>query len=176
MGKVKAKDELQPTRPVTIGRAAAAAGLTAKAVRLYETRGLLAAPPRTAAGYRLYADDDIARLRFIAAARRLGLHIDQITEIIAAAADSQRPCVTTRAILGHRIVEIDQLIAGLTELRTTLAAAQGTMPDHWHGSTAVCPVIENAPPHRPTRTTHPSRTRPAAPGARSSRHSDANAG
>lgn len=174
MGKVKSKDETQLSRPVTIGRAAAAAGLTAKAVRLYETRGLLAAPARTAAGYRLYTTEDIARLRFIAAARRLGLHIDQITEIIAAAHDNQPPCATTHAILDHRIGEIDQLIARLTELRSSLTAAQNATPDHTPASAAVCPVIENAPPRRPIRAGRTSRTRPATTGARSSRHSGAN--
>jgi len=142
MGKVKPKDASPPARPVTISRAASAAGLTAKAVRLYEARGLLTAPARTATGYRLYTNDDIARLRFIAAARRLGLHVNQIAQILATAHDGQPPCATTRAILDQRISEIDRLIAGLTELRATLATAQDTTPDHASTSTAICPVIE----------------------------------
>lgn len=148
MGKVKPTGERYPTRPVTISRAAAAAGLTTKAVRLYEARGLLAAPARTAAGYRLYADDDIARLRFIAAARKLGLHIDQIADILATAHDGQWPCATTRAIISQRIAEIEQLIAGLTELRATLADARNTSTDNPRAGLAICPVIEK--PIRPT--------------------------
>ncbi len=38
---------------MTVGRAARRAGLTPKAVRLYESKGLLDPAPRTDAGYRL---------------------------------------------------------------------------------------------------------------------------
>ena len=144
MGNVKTEEEARPIRPVTIGRAATAAGLTAKAVRLYERRGLLVAAPRTAAGYRLYTDTDIARLRFIATARRLGLHVDQIAEILATARDGQRPCTTTRAILERRIGEIDDLIAGLSGLRASLANARDTIGDA-DAAAAICPVIESQP-------------------------------
>ena len=114
MGKVNPSDS-PPVQSVTISRAAAAAGLTAKAIRLSETRGLVSAPTRTDAGYRLYTDADIARLRFIAAARRLGLHVDQIAEILADAPGGLRPCRITQTVLDRRINEIDTLIAGLSE-------------------------------------------------------------
>src|SRR5215216_4724856 len=123
MGKVKHEPpDRQPPAAVTIGRAAAAAGLSPKAVRLYETRGLLATPTRTAAGYRLYTDADITRLRFIAAARQFGLHVDQVAEILDAAHDGQRPCATTNQLLDRRIGEIDRVIAELSDLRATLTA------------------------------------------------------
>jgi MerR family copper efflux transcriptional regulator len=141
MGKVKEDHEPRPVRPVTIGRAAAAAGLSPKAVRLYEARGLLPMAARTAAGYRLYTDTDIARMRFIAAARELGLHIDQISEILATAHDGQPPCATTRAILDQRISEIDEVINRLTDLRSTLAAARNTNPAR-ADEPVICPVIE----------------------------------
>lgn len=58
---------------MTVGRAAQAAGLTRKAVRLYEERGLLPPAQRTAAGYRLYNQDDVDTLTFIRRARALDL-------------------------------------------------------------------------------------------------------
>jgi MerR family redox-sensitive transcriptional activator SoxR len=57
---------------MTIADAAGATGFSASALRFYETAGLVT-PARTAAGYRTYADDDLARLRFIGRAKRLGL-------------------------------------------------------------------------------------------------------
>lgn len=146
MGKVKPHCESQPERSVTIGRAATAAGLSARAVRLYEARGLLATRPRTAAGYRLYTDADIARLCFIAAARNLGLHVDQIADILGAAHDGRRPCATTHAVLDQRIEEIDHRIASLTELRGSLVAAREATTNATRAT--ICPMIEHAPPWR----------------------------
>lgn len=127
----------------TIGAAAAAAGLTPKAVRLYETRGLLPAPARTAAGYRSYTDDDVARLRFIAAARELGLRLDQVGDVLTAAHEGNRPCATTRALLRQRITEVDELTNQLRRLRTSLSAALDIeAPESTAG---VCPLIEARP-------------------------------
>jgi MerR family transcriptional regulator, copper efflux regulator len=148
MGKVKHEPpDRQPPAAVTIGRAAAAAGLSPKAVRLYEARRLLAAPTRTAAGYRLYTDADIARLRFIAAARQLGLHVDQVAEILNAAHDGQRPCATTNQLLDRRIGEIDRVIAELSGLRATLTAARDA-PAATAADAAICPVLQNPRLHQ----------------------------
>ena len=111
---------------MTIGAAAAAAGLTPKAVRLYEARGLLTPAERTSAGYRTYTEADLARLHFIAAARNLGLHLNQIGDILAAAQDGQHPCSITRELLDQRINEIDDVVAKLSALRDSLAAARDT--------------------------------------------------
>lgn len=111
---------------MTIAAAAAAAGLTPKAIRLYEARGLLAPAERNPAGYRIYTQADLARLHFIAAARSLGLHLSQIGDILAAAHDGQRPCSTARELLDQRIDEINDAVAELSALREAVAAARDT--------------------------------------------------
>ena len=147
MGKVKA---VQPyprgSGVLTIGRAAKAVGLTPKAIRLYETRGLLDPPARTAAGYRLYTESHITQLRFISAARKLGLHVDQIRDILDTAHQGRRPCRTTRVILEQRIDEIDTLIRELGELRQALSHARDVNETHDTDSDPglICPVIEDA--------------------------------
>ena len=40
---------------ITIKKAASLTGLSVKAIRLYESRGLLPKPERTDAGYRMYS-------------------------------------------------------------------------------------------------------------------------
>jgi len=47
-------------------------GVPASTVRYYERVGLLAAPARTASGYRDYDDDAASRLLFITRSRRMG--------------------------------------------------------------------------------------------------------
>ena len=57
------------TAPVQIGEAARLAGVSAKMVRHYESLGLLGGVQRTDSGYRLYAQADVHRLRFIRRSR-----------------------------------------------------------------------------------------------------------
>lgn len=65
-----------------IGDVTARTGLSRKALRLYEVAGILPAPRRTAARYRLYGEPELALLRFVVQARRLGLSLDEIREIV----------------------------------------------------------------------------------------------
>jgi len=51
-------------------------GVSAKALRLYEQRGLIA-PARTAAGWRAYGPDEMTRVAEITALRELGLSLSQ---------------------------------------------------------------------------------------------------
>ena len=127
----------------TIGEAANAAGLTTRAVRLYEARGLIAEPPRTSAGYRLFTDQDVETLAFVRRGRTLGLSLDAIADIMAIS-QNQAPCERTRALLDQRVAEIDATIDDLQRLRETIVTAQRT--DCGSGAATRCAVIEGAVP------------------------------
>jgi DNA-binding transcriptional MerR regulator len=71
-------------REYTIGRLADAAGVHVETIRYYERRGLLAPPPRSASGYRLYSDDDLALLQLIARGKGLGFTLTEIGELVEA--------------------------------------------------------------------------------------------
>ena len=60
-----------------ISAAARRTGLSAKQIRDYEKRGLLAPATRSAAGYRSYDSADLARLHFIRHARAVGFSLQQ---------------------------------------------------------------------------------------------------
>jgi DNA-binding transcriptional MerR regulator len=60
-----------------------AAAVGADAIRFYEKTGLLRAPARTPAGYRVYEVSAVDRLRFIQGAPRLGLKLRDIKELLA---------------------------------------------------------------------------------------------
>lgn len=53
-----------------------------KTIHNYESVGELPEPERTPSGYRVYDRDDAARLRFVKAARALGLSLGEIKEIL----------------------------------------------------------------------------------------------
>jgi DNA-binding transcriptional MerR regulator len=61
--------------------AAARLGVSAKALRLYEQRGLVM-PGRTAAGWRAYSPDDLARAAEVVALRQLGFSLAQVGRVL----------------------------------------------------------------------------------------------
>ena len=65
-----------------ISEVAERTGFSAPTLRYYEEIGLVRRPERTTAGYRLYDDRAIDRLRFIARSKRLGLTLDEITGLV----------------------------------------------------------------------------------------------
>ncbi|RKE18419.1 MerR family transcriptional regulator [Streptomyces sp. TLI_171] len=111
-----------------IGDAAAAAGTTPRALRLYEQRGLLAPPTRTPAGQRSYTGADVARVRVIRSLLSLGLTIEDLRphtdRFDLLAADPARPCASPAPgpTVERRLAALDAEIARLTHLRTALAA------------------------------------------------------
>ncbi len=127
----------------TIGQAAKKSGTTPRAVRLYESRGLVASAERTESGYRLFTDDDVAALSFIRRARSLGLSLDAIAEIMEISQRGIPCCDRTKALLADRLTEIDAAITDLQLLRQTVVGAQDLEVDQTTG--ARCAVIEQAP-------------------------------
>ncbi|MEU1473334.1 MerR family transcriptional regulator [Streptomyces sp. NPDC005761] len=117
-----------------IGEAAAAAGTTPRALRLYEARGLLGAPPRTSSGQREYGSAEVARVRVIRGLLALGLTLEDIRrrahrlDLLV----QDRPAASCSGgdggfsdVLAERLTTLDAEIARLTQLRQGLAAAAG---------------------------------------------------
>lgn len=130
---------------LTIGEVAKRAGLSAKAIRLYEARGLLPAPTRTEAGYRTYSDHDVAVLRFIRQARALDLGLEEIGHILDLQQDGGQPCATVVQLLDAHVREIDQTMAALRQLRKTLVAARNSAKasEDRGDQAVVCRLIES---------------------------------
>ena len=128
----------------TVGKAAQAAGLTPKAVRLYEARGLLPEAERTEAGYRTYTDDDITVLRFIGQAKTLGLSLAEIRDILDIRRGGTMPCRHVVRLLDQRIREVDHTLTELRQLRLSLADTRATAQDQMQDGDAVCGIIQHA--------------------------------
>lgn len=104
----------------TISAQAAALGLSADALRYYERLGLLPPPPRTPAGYRLYGHDAAERLTFIRGARRMGLRLADIKELLDIRDRGQCPCGHTKDVVDRRLAEVDAEIRQLSAVRVQL--------------------------------------------------------
>jgi DNA-binding transcriptional MerR regulator len=102
---------------------AAEAGVTVKAVRYYESQGLLK-PRREANGYRAYGAEDVIVVREVKALLSLGLTAEQtypFIECLRAGNDRADVCPASLTAYRARITEVDRRIAELTELRIKLA-------------------------------------------------------
>ncbi|HEY5881684.1 MAG TPA: heavy metal-responsive transcriptional regulator [Nakamurella sp.] len=114
-----------------IGELAETAGATTKTLRFYEDQGLLPPAERTPAGYRDYTLEAVARIHFIHRGQAAGLTLAQIKQILDIRDHGQAPCEHVRDLLDVRLADIDQQIAQLAALRTTIAALrdEATEPD-----------------------------------------------
>lgn len=112
----------------TITVLATQAGVKPDTVRYYERIGLLPEPARTSGAHRRYGPDALDRLRFIQGAQRLGLHLDEIGELLAVRDTGACPCEPAAALLTRRLSELDTEIARLTALRTELATMAHALP------------------------------------------------
>lgn len=130
---------------MTVGAAAQAAGVSAKAVRLWESKGLLPPAERTEAGYRLFTDDDVAVLHFIRQAKALGLQLTEIKDIIDLQRGGATPCGRVTELLDARIAGIDRALTDLRALRRSLATVRRTARDSQRRGehAVVCQLIEN---------------------------------
>lgn len=95
-------------------------GVTAKAIRYYESIGLLPPPQRADNNYRVYTPAAVERLRFIVAARALDFSLADIAEFLEARDHNQLPCRSVLDSVEQRIRDLDRRIANLLALRESL--------------------------------------------------------
>lgn len=72
-----------------IGKLAELTGATRKAIRLYESLGLIPTPNRKGK-YRVYSDKDVALLKMIRRAQAVGFNLAELRQIVALKAKSNR--------------------------------------------------------------------------------------
>ena len=101
-----------------IGEIAARTGLSAKALRLYEQRGLLQPCTHSASGYRLYGPDALQRLMQIALLRRSGFTLAQIGGLLQGHGES------VARLLAERVAMLEQELADKTQTLNMLRYAQ----------------------------------------------------
>lgn len=130
----------------TVSQAAQQAGVTRKAIRIYEDKGLLPPTERTEAGYRMFTDDDIAVLRFIRQAKTLGLTLAEINDILGLQRGGAQPCGRVTQLLDAHIAQIDRTLTELGELRRALVGARRTADQTRRagGAAVVCRIIETS--------------------------------
>jgi DNA-binding transcriptional MerR regulator len=107
---------------------AARFGVSIKALRLYEQRGLLT-PLRSEAGWRTYGPDQIARLHQILALKRLGLPLAKIGALLAGP-DALEPVLALQEqVLARDSEQLSRALALVRSARAKLKAGQALSID-----------------------------------------------
>ena len=124
---------------MNIGKAASLSGLSIKAVRYYSDIGIIKPEIDTNNGYRDFSESDLAKLQFIAKARRFDFSLDDCRELLALYENTDRSSKEVKALTLEKIAEIDIKMLELSRLKdqlSTLASAcQGDdRPD--------CPILD----------------------------------
>jgi DNA-binding transcriptional MerR regulator len=108
---------------VKIGQLAAESGVSIDTVRFYERRGVLPAPSRTSAGYRIYGDTTVDRIKLARRLQGLGLTLDEIASALHERDEGHASCENQRWRLEGALARIETRIAELSRLRGDVRAA-----------------------------------------------------
>ncbi len=101
-------------------QAASRLGVSAKALRLYEQRGLVA-PVRNAAGWRSYGPGEMQRVTEIVALRALGLSLAQVARVLKGEAEALEPILAAhQSVLESQVHQLAGTIAKVRGLRADL--------------------------------------------------------
>ena len=123
-----------------IGEAASLSGVTAKMIRHYESIGLIPEAARTFAGYRLYSDPDVHRLRFIKRSRLLGFSMKQIEVLLALWSDRSRASAEVKVLAKQHADELGKRIAEMQAMQRTL----DDLARRCHGDRRPdCPILDD---------------------------------
>lgn len=123
---------------LTIGAVAKAAGVNVETVRFYQRRALLAEPDRPWGSIRRYGGADVARVRFVKAAQRLGFSLDEVAELLrlddgAHCADARRLAEIKLADVRARLKDLRRIESLLSELVRECGSRRGQVS---------CPLID----------------------------------
>ena len=135
------RETQQGAEKLTISRLAQLGGVNLETIRYYERQGLLPAPPRTAAGYRVFPLEAVRRLRSIKRAQELGFSLNEISELLELRIKPGAKRAEMRARAEAKIADMDQKIRTLQAMKKTLR--QLTERCDGCGPVSECPILES---------------------------------
>ena len=122
---------------LTIGALARAAGVHVETIRFYQLKGLLRTPARPAQGIRRYAAADVARVRFIKAAQRLGFSLDEAGQLLRL--DDGAHCHEAAALAELRLADVRERLRDLRRIESVLSTLVHAC--HTAQGQVSCPLI-----------------------------------
>ena len=103
----------------TIGALAEAAGVNVETIRFYQRKGLMPEPEKPYGSIRRYGAAELARVRFIKSAQRLGFSLEEVGELLKLE-DGAR-CSEARLLAEQKLVDVRQKLSDLQRIESVLA-------------------------------------------------------
>lgn len=108
---------------LTIGGLAKACGVNVETIRFYQRKALVRAPDRTAGKIGRYGAGDMARMRFIKSAQRLGFSLDEIAQLLKL--DDGAHCSEAAQLAAHRLADVRAKLDDLQRMQAVLSQLLG---------------------------------------------------
>lgn len=104
---------------LTVGAFAREAGVNVETVRFYQRKGLLHEPDKPYGSIRRYGDSDVARVRFVKSAQRLGFSLDEVASLLRL--EDGTHCNEARALAERKLADVRGKLQDLRRIETVLA-------------------------------------------------------
>ena len=121
------------------GELARRTGVNLETIRYFERIGMIAAPPRTEGGHRIYSEHHVRMLGFVRRARDLGFAPEEVRGILDLGGPGKAGCNEVREIAEHHLERVRAKMADLVQLERLLAS---TIDHCAGGSEPDCAVID----------------------------------
>lgn len=122
---------------LSIGAFAKAADVGVETIRFYQRKGLLPEPDKPYGSIRRYGEADVARVRFVKSAQRLGFSLDEITELLRL--DDGTQCAVASRHAEHKLKDVREKMADLARMEVVLSELVSAC--HLAKGTISCPLI-----------------------------------
>lgn len=122
---------------LTIGALAKAAGVNVETIRFYQRRGLLPETQRPYGSIRRYGAADVARIRFVKSAQRLGFSLDEVAQLLRL--EDGAHCSEAAGIAAQRLADVRARLRDLARMEAVLSRLVGEC--RAGGGLVSCPLI-----------------------------------
>ena len=102
-----------------IGRFAQAAGVNVETIRYYQRQSLMKQPARPLGGIRRYGEADVARVKFIKSAQRLGFSLKQVAQLLKL--EDGTHCHDAAELATLQLADVRVRLADLAQMETALS-------------------------------------------------------
>ncbi|GAB2651798.1 Cu(I)-responsive transcriptional regulator [Vibrio panuliri] len=125
---------------MNIGEIATLTGLSSKSIRLYEDKGIITPPHRSASGYREYSTQHLQELNLVSRAKNAGFSLAECKEFVQLAHNPERKSSEVKAKAQEKLHEVEIKIKQLQEIERQLKQWIHACPGD---SNSQCPIIED---------------------------------